>query len=597
MRLVRLPRRALVRWYTVAIALICGAAITMVVHDLPASRAAAERRAQATAWKSELAAARARVAAVDATRLRLRRAYNQLVLTSHAREAAAARERPPLATRRRPALTPTAWEEHRAPFPHRSRAGRRRRRHRRRRLRGLHAPLRTPMPPTTRRTSLRSPQCPPWAAHLARRNRPPGCSRGMPRRRRRRSPVAVVVDSVRVVRRRGTSRRAARRRRAEPPPPHDTRPPRRHPAARAPAPATHDDDEDQTRRRASDPDRTAIASARQRRTDDVSRPPPTSRTTATPRGTTTMTRLQRVLCPALGLLASAAVLAAIVVHARAEAGRVALAEADQAHLALVRRARRGGGRGGSAPRSRRAGVVAAHRDGTHHAVGCWPPSTAPASAAPGGPREAARRLPRPHGAGLGGRPVIAWEITRASAFVAFGCYTLSVTWGILVASRTLPAPAKPEFDYHRFLSSLGLAATAIHVVDGADPPRERRPLAGAVLRRSAPGGDRRRDGDVADRAAAALVRAEAAQAPLDGHVAAAALPRLRRLADRVAARPRRRHGHAVGGGAAGYGLGAGVVVDRCDVAARQPPPGAGPRRRGGSRRRRSGPTAGRSATP
>jgi DMSO/TMAO reductase YedYZ heme-binding membrane subunit len=59
--------------------------------------------------------------------------------------------------------------------------------------------------------------------------------------------------------------------------------------------------------------------------------------------------------------------------------------------------------------------------------------------------------------------MIAWEITRASAFVAFGCYTLSVTWGILVASRTLPAPAKPEFDYHRFVSSLGLVATAVHV--------------------------------------------------------------------------------------------------------------------------------------
>ncbi len=59
--------------------------------------------------------------------------------------------------------------------------------------------------------------------------------------------------------------------------------------------------------------------------------------------------------------------------------------------------------------------------------------------------------------------MIAWEVTRASAFVAFGCYTLSVTWGILIASRTLPAPAKPEFDYHRFLSSLGLAATVVHV--------------------------------------------------------------------------------------------------------------------------------------
>ena len=97
MRLVRLPRRALVRWYTVAIALICGAAITMIVHDLPASRAAAERRAQATAWKSELAAARARVAAVDAAAPPPAPAYNRLVLTSHAPRAAAARERPPLA--------------------------------------------------------------------------------------------------------------------------------------------------------------------------------------------------------------------------------------------------------------------------------------------------------------------------------------------------------------------------------------------------------------------------------------------------------------------------------------------------------------------
>jgi hypothetical protein len=86
MRLVRLPRRALVRWYTVAIALVCGAAITLIVHDLPASRAAAARRTQATTWKSELAAARARVVTVDATRLRLRRAYNRLVLTSHAHE-------------------------------------------------------------------------------------------------------------------------------------------------------------------------------------------------------------------------------------------------------------------------------------------------------------------------------------------------------------------------------------------------------------------------------------------------------------------------------------------------------------------------------
>ncbi len=87
MRLVRVPRRALIRWYTVAVALVCGAAITMIVHDLPASRAAADRQAQAAGWTSELAVARARVAAVDAARTRVRSAYNQLVLTSHAREA------------------------------------------------------------------------------------------------------------------------------------------------------------------------------------------------------------------------------------------------------------------------------------------------------------------------------------------------------------------------------------------------------------------------------------------------------------------------------------------------------------------------------
>ena len=60
--------------------------------------------------------------------------------------------------------------------------------------------------------------------------------------------------------------------------------------------------------------------------------------------------------------------------------------------------------------------------------------------------------------------MIAFDLARGSAFVAFGAYTLSVTWGVLVASRTLPAPAKPEFDLHRFLSSVGLAATLVHVL-------------------------------------------------------------------------------------------------------------------------------------
>ncbi len=86
MRHLRMPRLALVRWYTIGVAVLCGAAVTLIVHDLPASQAAAQRRAQAVAWKTEAAAARDRVTAVNVARLRLRRSYNQLVLTSHARE-------------------------------------------------------------------------------------------------------------------------------------------------------------------------------------------------------------------------------------------------------------------------------------------------------------------------------------------------------------------------------------------------------------------------------------------------------------------------------------------------------------------------------
>jgi methionine sulfoxide reductase heme-binding subunit len=59
--------------------------------------------------------------------------------------------------------------------------------------------------------------------------------------------------------------------------------------------------------------------------------------------------------------------------------------------------------------------------------------------------------------------MMAWELTRASAFVAFGCYTLSVVWGITLASRSFPAPMKPEFDYHRFLSTLGFVAMLVHI--------------------------------------------------------------------------------------------------------------------------------------
>lgn len=55
-----------------------------------------------------------------------------------------------------------------------------------------------------------------------------------------------------------------------------------------------------------------------------------------------------------------------------------------------------------------------------------------------------------------------WDITRASALVAFGCYTLVVVWGIILAGRGF-RPAAREMAFHRFLGSLGLCALATHV--------------------------------------------------------------------------------------------------------------------------------------
>jgi hypothetical protein len=83
---VRLPRRALARWYTVAVAIVCGAAVTIIVHDGPASRAAAQRQAQAAAWRTELAAVQSRAATLDAAALRLRDSYNRLVQTGRRHE-------------------------------------------------------------------------------------------------------------------------------------------------------------------------------------------------------------------------------------------------------------------------------------------------------------------------------------------------------------------------------------------------------------------------------------------------------------------------------------------------------------------------------
>jgi sulfoxide reductase heme-binding subunit YedZ len=58
--------------------------------------------------------------------------------------------------------------------------------------------------------------------------------------------------------------------------------------------------------------------------------------------------------------------------------------------------------------------------------------------------------------------MVLWELTRASAFVAFGCYTLVVAWGILLSARSWK-PAAAQFVYHRFLSVLGMVAVLTHL--------------------------------------------------------------------------------------------------------------------------------------
>jgi methionine sulfoxide reductase heme-binding subunit len=55
-----------------------------------------------------------------------------------------------------------------------------------------------------------------------------------------------------------------------------------------------------------------------------------------------------------------------------------------------------------------------------------------------------------------------WEIARASALVAFACFTLTVAWGIGLSARFW-RPAAEHVGFHRFLSSLGLIAVATHV--------------------------------------------------------------------------------------------------------------------------------------
>ena len=56
-----------------------------------------------------------------------------------------------------------------------------------------------------------------------------------------------------------------------------------------------------------------------------------------------------------------------------------------------------------------------------------------------------------------------WDITRSSAFIALACYTVSVAWGISLTARSFRPPVAPQFDYHRFVSVIGLLALLTHV--------------------------------------------------------------------------------------------------------------------------------------
>lgn len=55
-----------------------------------------------------------------------------------------------------------------------------------------------------------------------------------------------------------------------------------------------------------------------------------------------------------------------------------------------------------------------------------------------------------------------WDIARASAMIAFVCFTFTVAWGIGLSTRFW-RPAAEHVGFHRFLSMLGLVAVATHV--------------------------------------------------------------------------------------------------------------------------------------
>jgi len=58
--------------------------------------------------------------------------------------------------------------------------------------------------------------------------------------------------------------------------------------------------------------------------------------------------------------------------------------------------------------------------------------------------------------------MILWSIARTAGFTAFAALTFAMAWGMLVAGRAA-RPAVAAVAIHRFLSSLGLVAIAVHV--------------------------------------------------------------------------------------------------------------------------------------
>jgi hypothetical protein len=96
-----MSRRRLLRAYTIAVALVCCAAVTLVAHDDPAADAAGARTARCEAWEARLAALQVRHAALERELAAARRALHRLAVSAPRRRRALLRT---LAAARRAAV-------------------------------------------------------------------------------------------------------------------------------------------------------------------------------------------------------------------------------------------------------------------------------------------------------------------------------------------------------------------------------------------------------------------------------------------------------------------------------------------------------------